>query len=86
MPDVGPVLHSGKPDLRNRRVRAALRLPQQALFDARPVDVGRLFGAQSRRVQPKASKSCLGLFVLAFGVSLGPLPDVLMSELFPLAL
>jgi hypothetical protein len=38
------------------------------------------------RVQPKASKSCLGLFVLAFGVSLGPLPDVLMSELFPLAL
>lgn len=30
--------------------------------------------------------SCLGLFVLAFGVSLGPLPYVLMSELFPLAL
>jgi MFS family permease len=29
---------------------------------------------------------CLGLFVLAFGVSLGPLPYVLMSELFPLAL
>lgn len=27
--------------------------------------------------------SCLGLFVLAFGVSLGPLPYVLMSELFP---
>jgi len=26
------------------------------------------------------------LFVLAFGVSLGPLPYVLMSELFPLAL
>jgi len=30
--------------------------------------------------------SCLGLFVFAFGVSLGPLPYVLMSELFPLAL
>lgn len=30
--------------------------------------------------------SCLGLFVLAFGVSLGPLPYVLMSELFPLPL
>ena len=30
--------------------------------------------------------ACLGLFVLAFGVSLGPLPYVLMSELFPLAL
>ncbi|MBN9539463.1 MAG: sugar porter family MFS transporter [Reyranella sp.] len=30
--------------------------------------------------------ACLGLFVLAFGISLGPLPYVLMSELFPLAL
>ena len=30
--------------------------------------------------------ACLGLFVLAFGLSLGPLPYVLMSELFPLAL
>jgi sugar porter (SP) family MFS transporter len=30
--------------------------------------------------------SCLAIFVLAFGVSLGPLPYVLMSELFPLAL
>lgn len=30
--------------------------------------------------------TCLGIFVLAFGVSLGPLPYVLMSELFPLAL
>ncbi|MCA0305631.1 MAG: sugar porter family MFS transporter [Proteobacteria bacterium] len=28
---------------------------------------------------------CLCLFVLAFGVSLGPLPYVLMSELFPVA-
>ncbi len=33
-----------------------------------------------------AALACLGLFVLAFGVSLGPLPYVLMSELFPLAL
>lgn len=33
-----------------------------------------------------AAVTCLGLFVLAFGVSLGPLPYVLMSELFPLAL
>lgn len=33
-----------------------------------------------------AAVACLGLFVLAFGVSLGPLPYVLMSELFPLAL
>jgi sugar porter (SP) family MFS transporter len=33
-----------------------------------------------------AAITCLGLFVLAFGVSLGPLPYVLMSELFPLAL
>lgn len=30
--------------------------------------------------------TCLGIFVLAFGISLGPLPYVLMSELFPLAL
>ena len=29
--------------------------------------------------------ACLCLFVLAFGVSLGPLPYVLMSELFPVA-
>jgi SP family galactose:H+ symporter-like MFS transporter len=29
---------------------------------------------------------CLGIFVMAFAVSLGPLPYVLMSELFPLAL
>lgn len=33
-----------------------------------------------------AAVTCLSLFVLAFGVSLGPLPYVLMSELFPLAL
>ena len=33
-----------------------------------------------------AAVACLGVFVLAFGVSLGPLPYVLMSELFPLAL
>jgi MFS transporter, SP family, galactose:H+ symporter len=33
-----------------------------------------------------AAVGCLGVFVLAFGVSLGPLPYVLMSELFPLAL
>jgi MFS family permease len=29
---------------------------------------------------------CLGVFVMAFAVSLGPLPYVLMSEIFPLAL
>jgi SP family galactose:H+ symporter-like MFS transporter len=33
-----------------------------------------------------AAVTCLSLFVLAFGVSMGPLPYVLMSELFPLAL
>lgn len=33
-----------------------------------------------------AAVTCLGLFVLAFGISLGPLPYVLMSELFPLGL
>ncbi len=33
-----------------------------------------------------AAVTCLGLFVLAFGISLGPLPYVLMAELFPLAL
>ncbi len=33
-----------------------------------------------------AAVACLSLFVLAFGISMGPLPYVLMSELFPLAL
>jgi MFS transporter, SP family, galactose:H+ symporter len=33
-----------------------------------------------------AAVTCLSVFVLAFGVSMGPLPYVLMSELFPLAL
>jgi sugar porter (SP) family MFS transporter len=33
-----------------------------------------------------AAVTCLSIFVVAFGVSLGPLPYVLMSELFPLAL
>ena len=33
-----------------------------------------------------AAVVCLCIFVMAFAVSLGPLPYVLMSELFPLAL
>ena len=32
-----------------------------------------------------AAVACLGCFVVAFAVSLGPLPYVLMSELFPAA-
>lgn len=45
-----------------------------------------LMGAQGTEWSNILAVTCLGLFVLAFGVSLGPLPYVLMSELFPLAL
>ena len=48
--------------------------------------LSRLMVGQGAAWSNMVAVSCLGLFVLAFGVSLGPLPYVLMSELFPLAL
>jgi MFS transporter, SP family, galactose:H+ symporter len=45
-----------------------------------------LLGGQGADWANGFAVACLCLFVMAFAVSLGPLPYVLMSELFPLAL
>ncbi|HYR66327.1 MAG TPA: sugar porter family MFS transporter [Reyranella sp.] len=45
-----------------------------------------LMGGQSAGWSNILAVTCLSVFVVAFGVSLGPLPYVMMSELFPLAL
>jgi sugar porter (SP) family MFS transporter len=45
-----------------------------------------LLGGQDAEWSHILAVLCLGVFVMAFGISLGPLPYVLMSELFPLAL
>jgi MFS family permease len=45
-----------------------------------------LLTGQGSEAADMAAVVCLCIFVMAFAVSLGPLPYVLMSELFPLAL